>query len=441
MFEIELGRHRTCDGVTRRDFLRVGALSTFGLTLPGLLAAQADPAKPEKAKAKRDKACIVLWMNGGPSQIDTFDPKPEAPSDYRGPFGAIPTNLKGVYVSEHLPNLAKQMDKLSVLRSVTSPDATHETATHYLLTGYPFNPAIEYPAYGAVLAREKGFYGAMPPYALLGGYPFNHGSGGYMGAIYNPFLIDGDPNNPHFSVQDVSAPNGVDIVRLDRRRRLREALDNWQKNKDTAHKSAQTLDEFYARAYDLVTSPEAKKAFNLKDEPDKIRDAYGRNYFGQSCLLARRLVEAGVRCVTINFGGWDTHENNFNALKNHLLPPVDKGYAALLSDLHDRGMLDTTLVVWMGEFGRTPKINPSAGRDHWSGAISVCMGGGGVKTGQVVGSTNERSEYPKERPIRVEDVAATLYHALGVDTEKEYMSPQERPIKINYDGAPIPELL
>lgn len=438
MFEIELGKHKTCDGVTRRDFLSVGALSALGLTMPGILEARADSAK--KGDPKRDTACILLWMEGGPSQIDTFDPKPEISQDYRGPFGVVPTTHKGIYFSEHLPKLAKQTDKFSVLRSVTSPDGNHETATHYLLTGYPFNPAIEYPAYGSVVAREKGFQGAIPPYTFLGSLPFQHGTAGYMGAEYNPFMINGDPNDGNFSVRDVTPPNGLDIVRFDRRRLLRDALDNWQKDKEKAHKSVQTLDTFYTRAYDLVTSPAAKKAFNLKEEPDKLRDKYGRNRFGQSCLLARRLVEAGVRSISLNFGGWDTHENNFNSLKNYLLPPVDMGYAALLEDLKERGMLDSTLVVWMGEFGRTPKVNPSAGRDHWPGAISVCMGGGGVKVGQVVGSTNERSEYPKDRPIRVEDVAATIYKAMGVDSEKEYMSPQERPIKINYDGTPITEL-
>lgn len=444
MFDIKFDAHRTCDGVSRRDFLRVGALSAFGLSMPGILEAQAQNAKAAPGKfraAKRDVSIILLWMNGGPSHIDTFDPKPDAPQEIRGPFKAIPTNVAGAQVTEYMPKIAQQMDKLSVIRSVTSPDGNHETATHYLLTGYPFNPAIEYPAYGSVLAREKGYQHDLPPYVMMNGLPFNHGHGGYMGAIYNPFLLNGDPNDPNFSVRDVAPPGGVDVIRLDRRRMLRDALDDWQRDKERAPKAAQTMDEFYQRAYSLVTSPEAKKAFHLKEEPDKVREEYGRTHFGQSCLLARRLVEAGVRCVTINMGGWDTHENNFNAMKNGLLPPLDSGYAALLKDLHQRGMLDTTLVVWMGEFGRTPVVNASAGRDHWSGAISVCMGGGGVKTGVVVGSSNERAEYPKERPLRVEDVAATIYKALGVDYEKEYISPEDRPLKINYDGTPIKELI
>jgi len=436
MFDIQVGESMACDGISRRDFIRVGGLSALGLSLPGLLKANA-----ATAPGKKETACILLWMGGGPSHIDTFDPKPAAPADIRGAFGAIPTNVSGIQISEHLPKLAKQMDKFSIVRSVTSPDATHETATHYLLSGYPFNPAIEYPGYGSVVAREKGFQNGMPPYVMFGGMPNNHGGGGYMGAVYNPFIINGDPNNKDFSVEDVRPPNGVDTLRLDRRRMLRGALDDWQRDKETASKATETMDAFYSRAFDLVTSPVAKKAFNLKEEPDKLRDEYGRTTFGQSCLLARRLVESGIRCVSINFNGWDTHTDNFNSLKNSLLPPLDGGYAALLNDLKQRGMLDSTLVVWMGEFGRTPRVNSSAGRDHWPGAISVCLGGGGVKTGMVVGSSNERAEYPKDRPLRVEDVAATIYTAMGVNGDIEYMSPQQRPIKVNYDGTAIAELL
>ncbi len=437
MLDIETGTTQTCDGITRRQLMRVGALSAFGLSMPGLLKAHADDKTPAP---KQEMACILLWMGGGPSQIDTFDPKPNAPQEVRGAFKPIGTNIAGIQICEHLPTLAKQMDKFSIIRSVTSPDGNHETATHYLLTGYPFNPAVEYPAYGSVIAREKGYRNGLPPYTFMHGLPFNHGYGGYMGAAYNPFLIGGDTNDPNFSVRDVTAPNGVDVVRMDRRRLLRDSLDNWQKGKE-ASKAAQTMDEFTQRAYALITSPAAKKAFNLKDEPDKLRLEYGRNNFGQSCLLARRLVEAGVRCVTINMDGWDTHTDNFTALKDSRLPALDKGYATLLRDLTERGMLDTTLVVWMGEFGRTPVINASAGRDHWSQVFSVCMGGGGVKTGMTVGTSNERSEAPKDRPVRVEDIAATLYKAMGIDYEKEYMSPQERPFKINYDGTPLPELI
>lgn len=440
MFDFDLATHTDCDGVTRRDFLRVGGLTALGLTLPGML--QAAKAAPNRA-GQKDVSCILLWMGGGPSHIDTFDPKPDAPQEIRGEFNAIPTNVSGIRLSDKLPKLAQQMDKFSILRSVTSPDGTHETATHYLLTGYPFSPAVEYPGYGAVYAREKGAQNGMPPYVLFGGMQSlnGHGGGGYMGSVYNPFNIQGDPNQKNFSVQDVAPPNGVDMDRVARRRTILEELDTFERKTDRQQKLVQTMDEFYSQAYSLITSPVAKKAFDINHEDDKTRDLYGRNSFGQSCLLARRLVEAGVRFVTVNYGGWDTHENNFNSLKNNLLPTLDSGYAGLLQDLKQRGMLDSTLVVWMGEFGRTPKVNASAGRDHWPNAMCVCMGGGGVKTGMTVGTSNERAEVPKDRPIRVEDVAATVYKTLGVDYEKEYMSPQNRPFKVNYDGEPVKELL
>jgi hypothetical protein len=445
-----MANHRYCDGIRRRDLLQIGALSALGLTLPDWLrmqAAQADlspgpsPGRGGGARKPGEVACILLWMEGGPSHIDTFDPKPQAPQEIRGEFGVIPTKLKGIYLSEHLPKLAAQMEQFSILRSVTSPDGSHETATHYLLTGYPGNPAVSYPSYGSVIARERGYKNALPPYTFLGGLPFGYGGAGYMGAVYNPFTVGGDPGSKDFSVRDVTPPAGVVPARIDRRRAMLAALDSFQREVETEPKVIQAMDRFYERAYNLITSPIAKKAFDLGQEPDKLRDEYGRHRFGQSCLLARRLVEAGVQFVTINMTGWDTHENNFQSLKKSRLPELDQGYAALLKDLHDRGMLDHTLVVWMGEFGRTPKVNASAGRDHWPQAMSVCMGGGGVKTGIVVGESNERAEVPKERPIRVEDVAATIYQALGVDFRKEYESPQNRPLKINYDGEPIRELL
>jgi hypothetical protein len=441
--------HRCCDGIKRRDLLQIGALTALGLSLPDWLRARAEaapaarvgpPAPGGASGAKRDVACILLWMEGGPSHIDTFDPKPDAPREIRGEFGAIPTTVSGVRICQHLPKLAQQMQHYSILRSVTSPDGTHETATHYLLSGYPFTPAVSYPAYGSVVARERGYRNGLPPYAILGGLPFGYGGAGYMGAVYNPFNVGGNPNSKEFSVRDVSPPAGVTLERVDRRRAMLAALDTFQRQVERAA-AVQTMDAFYERAYGLITSPVAKKAFDLAEEPDALRDEYGRHTFGQSCLLARRLVEAGVQFVTINSGGWDTHEQNFTSLEKTRLPQLDQGYATLLRDLHDRGLLESTLVVWMGEFGRTPKVNASAGRDHWPNAMSVCMGGGGVKTGIVVGESNERAEVPKERPIRVEDVAATIYQALGIDYHKEYESPQNRPLKINYDGEPVRELL
>jgi len=437
MINIPTGYTTNCEGVTRREFIRIGALSFMGLSLPAFLRARAASAQT----SQRDVNCILLWMNGGPSHIDTFDPKPHAPQEIRGPFGAIKTNVPGIEICEHLPKLAQQQDKFSIIRSLTSPDSGHETATSYLLSGYKFNRSLTYPAYGSVVAREKGFQNGMPPYVLFGGLPFGYGGGGYMGDIYNPFQVSGDPNAASFSVRDVTPPAGVNLARIANRRDMLEIVDTFQRDTETAAKQVQTMDKFYERAYDLVTSPIAKKAFNLSLEPDKLRDEYGRHSFGQSCLMARRLIEAGVRFVTINMGGWDTHTDNFNALKNSRLPQVDSAYSALLKDLHQRGMLDSTLVIWMGEFGRTPKINNSAGRDHWGLSTVVCLGGGGIKTGMVYGRSDERAEGPADKACRVEDLAATIYRALGIDYRKEYREPQGRPVKINYDGEVLEELL
>jgi Protein of unknown function (DUF1501) len=432
MFEITTGRHRTCDGITRRDALRVGALGFFGLTLPNVLQLQA------RADDARDVNCILLWLNGGPSHIDMFDPKPDAPAEIRGEFGVVETNVKGTRISDQLPRLAKQADRYSILR-VTSPDSGHETATSYLLSGYKFTPSVVYPAYGSVVAREKGFRNGLPPYAHLGGLPFGYGTAGYMGSVYNPFEISGDPNSKKFSVRDVTPPGGVDLARIERRRNVLTAIDDYQRKAETA-RPIRTMDEFYARAYDLVTSPVAKKAFNLQEEPEKLRDEYGRHTFGQSCLLARRLIEAGVRFVTVNDGGWDTHTDNFRSLRNSRLPQLDAGYAALVKDLHERGMLANTLVICMGEFGRTPRVNSSAGRDHWGQAMFVTMGGGGVKTGVTVGETDANAEMPKDRPTTVEDVAATIYRAIGIDTNKAFLTSDGRPIKIADGGTPVEEL-
>jgi len=442
MLDLTTGHTRNCEGVVRRDFLRLGGLTAFGLSLPALLRAQAARAN----ESRKDTACIVLWMDGGPSHIDTFDPKPNAPTEITGPMKAISTNVPGIQISEWLPKLAQVQDKFSIVRSLTSPDASHGTANHYLLTGYKFTPTISYPTYGAVLSKERGLMTptGMPTNLAMGPYPLNNGGGtfaGYLGTMYNPFNLNGDPNVKTFSVQDVSPPGGMAAERVTWRRGMLEALDKFQRDVELKASAVKAVDKFYENAFSLVTSPSAKKAFDLSQEPDKLRDDYGRNTFGQSCLLARRLVESGVRFITLTRGGWDTHTDNFTALKNSRLPEIDQGYSALLRDLASRGMLDSTLVIWMGEFGRTPKVNTSAGRDHWSESLVVTLGGGGLKTGIAVGESDEQAERPKDKPYRVEDLAATIYTALGVDTEREFFAADSRPLKVNYDGAPIAELL
>lgn len=430
---------RTCDGITRRNLLKVGAISFLGLTLPEFLALRADAAETKapakKGKSPKDVSVILLWMGGGPSHVDTWDPKPNADTSIKGPFEAIETNVPGIFIGQHLPRLAREMDKMAIIRSCSHGDGAHERAQHYMQTGYLPLPTMEFPSYGSVIANEKGITNNLPPYVtMLGG---SEGMGaGFLGGSLNPFNA-GNPAEGNYKVQDLTLPSGVTSARLERRRRLLGAIDSLKNSKSDAVKS---MDTFVDRAYGLITSKESQQAFEIGKEDVKLRDEYGRSGFGQSCLLARRLVSAGVRFVTITMGGWDTHTGNFNALQNGLLPDLDRGFSTLLRDLSQRGMLDTTLVVWMGEFGRTPMVNAMMGRDHWPNALSVVMAGGGIKGGQVIGSTDERGMGPAQHPLKVEDMAASLYHAVGLDPNKEYVTPTGRPIRLANDGTIVREL-
>jgi hypothetical protein len=443
MLDLFTGRSLDCTGLSRRAFLRVGGLSALGLGLPAFLRLR-HLAAAEGTPDRKTVNCILLWMQGGPSHHDTFDPKPDAPAEVRGEFATIPTTLSGVRIAEHLPLLACQTDKFSIIRGHDPKNGSHGTADHLMMSGHKFNASLPFPCYGSVVAKERGYKDGMLPFVQLGrniDRRFNGGIAGFLGDTYNPFEVGEDPNAAAFKVRDLGISGDAERTRLERRYAMLTELDRYEQHVEAAAQTVKARDVFYEKAHGLITSPLARRAFDVEQEDVRVRDGYGRNTFGQSCLLARRLVEAGVPFVTINQGGWDTHENNFKELKKSRLPELDQGYATLLKDLHARGMLDHTLVLWMGEFGRTPKVNASAGRDHWPNAMCVCMGGGPVKRGIVVGETNERAEVPKERPIRVEDVAATIYQALGVDFHKEYESPQNRPIKINYDGEPIREVL
>ena len=440
MFELSHGSHRSCDGVRRRDVLRVGALSALGLSLPGFLRARAEAATgPDK-----DVSCILLWLQGGISHIDSFDPKPEAPAEVRGEFGVIPTNVPGIDLCDPLPTLARHQDKYSILRSLNPKNGSHGVADAYMLTGHPFNPAITYPAYGSVIAREKGDRNRMPPYVQVGtsiDQKFGGGVAGFLGDQYNPFVLPGDASNPNFTVRDVSLTGGLDRDRFERRMRVLDAVDTWQSKFEASVPTVEAAETFYQKAYSLITAPQAKKAFDLGAEDPRLRDRYGRNSLGQGCLLARRLIDSGVRFVTVTDGGWDTHEKNFTALKDRLLPRLDSALSALLQDLSDRGRLDSTLVVTLSDFGRTPKINPSAGRDHWSTAGVALLGGGGIAPGRAVGRTNALGEQPTESPYYTEDLAATVYHCLGVPLDTTHQTPDGRPVQVNYDGKLIRELV
>jgi uncharacterized protein (DUF1501 family) len=438
-----------CDGINRRDFLRVGAAGVLGieLSLPALLARQARAsASPD---SKRDVSVIWVFLKGGMSTIDTFDLKPDAPSDIRGEFKPIPSRIPGVHVCELLPKIAGQMDKFSLVRAFGHRNSDHGPADHYMLTGYHpiagFNPNLkpnnQYPSVGSIIGHKLGPRSSVPPYVCL---PIMHASAGsaFLGPSAVPFVIEADPSAPSFSVPDLAPPMALDVSRLSARRELLARVDRYQQSAEVkANSAARSVSVFAQKAFDLMTSPAAKKAFDIAQEPEKLRDEYGRHTLGQSCLMARRLVEAGVRCVMIDHSNWDTHNDNFTIMKTQLLPKFDSAISALFRDLADRGLLDSTLVIVSGEFGRTPRINKDAGRDHWSKCFTLAIGGGGIHGGRVVGTSDAWAQEPAENPYGPEDLAATLYHLLGIDPKGEVRTPEGRPIALSNGGRIIRELV
>ena len=444
-----------CDGLKRRDVLRLGVGGAFGygLTLSEILAARArgesGAGESTTKAATKDVSLIVLFLKGGLSTIDTFDLKPLAPAEFRGQFRPIDTNVPGIQIGEHLPLVARELDKFSLIRSFGHRNSSHGDADHYMLTGYHpvagFNPTItpnnQRPAHGAVISRTLGARGSVPPYVCL---PQMHPSAGsaYLGAAAAPFAIEANPAAPDFAVPDLAPPVDLPADRLDERRELLARIDRYRRAHETlANRGAAALDVFRQKAIDLMTSGEAKRAFDLAAEPETLRDRYGRTTLGQSCLMARRLVEAGVRCVTIEHTNWDTHDNNFVVLTRDLLPSLDSGMSALFADLAERGMLESTIVLVTGEFGRTPRINGNSGRDHWGPSFTVMLGGGGVQGGRVIGESDARAEKPARDPHGPEDLAATLYHLLGIDAQMEFHTPEGRPMKIASDGRLIRGLI
>ena len=438
---------RFCDGVHRRDLLKVGVAGLFGmgLGLPEILQLQA-AAPPTK---RRDVSLIYVFLHGGVSTIDTFDMKPDAPAEFRGEFKPIRSSVPGLDVCEHLPRVSKEMHRLSLVRSFRHHNSDHGAADHYMLTGYfpgaGFNPTVvpnnQRPAFGSIVAKKLGPRGSVPPYVCL---PKHHPSFGsaYLGAAAAPFVIDADPNAPDFAVPDVVPPLSLPAKRLADRKRILAEVDRFRGSAEVmANPHAQTVSVFQKKAFDLMSSPAARKAFDIHAEPDRLRDAYGRNTPGQSCLMARRLVEAGVRCVTIDHSNWDTHDSTFATLKGNLLPWFDAGVSTLFADLADRGLLDSTLVVITGEFGRTPRINKNAGRDHWGPAFTVALGGGGIKGGVVVGKSDPRAEKPASDPYGPEDLAATICSLMGIDSKDEFHTPDGRPIAIVSGGRVMRELV
>lgn len=442
MLKIEGKTHRTCDGVSRRSFLQVGSLGIGALTLPNLLRYQAQAA--ESGRPANKKSVILVWLAGGPSHLDMYDLKPHAPAEFRGEFSPMRTNVSGIEISEHLPLQAGIMDKLAIVRSAFHTNGGHGMGSQWMLTGY--QPTLEvnnniYPAIGSIVAKTNGPNDpALPAYVNLPN-ALSFGKAAYLGASYNPFCPESDPNSDGFQVRNLKLPGRVDLARLEERRGLLDSLDHIRRDIDL-NGDIEGLDTFYRDALQMVTNDKAIKAFDIKQEDTKLREAYGRNDLGQSCLLARRLVEAGVTFVAIQAGGgWDTHGDNFKQLKDNLLPKYDRAVTSLVQDLFDRGMQNDVLVISFGEFGRTPRINPGAGRDHWPGAMSVLYAGGGLKMGQVIGATSDKAEYPITKPYSPGCVLSTMYHTLGIDFKRPFYDSGKRPLPILSEGQPIEELI
>jgi uncharacterized protein (DUF1501 family) len=455
MIRLDASRPVTfCDGLSRRDFLHAGAIAPLGLTLPAFQRAKAGLAGQDD-----DVNCIMLFLVGGPSQIDTFDPKPKAPAEVRGPFSPVQTNVPDIQISEIFPKTAKHADKFSIIRSVYhTATAVHDTGHQMMQTGRLFTGGVEHPHVGCALGYLKGGRGELPAHVLLprpigrtgGNLPHGH-TAGYLGKPYDPFILNADPNAPNFKVPDLLPPDYISGIRAERRQKLREAVDG---STDAFEKSpaAKQLDDNFALAYKLMSSAKAREAFALEKEPEKMKDRYGRTRFGQSCLMARRLVEAGVRFVTVNMFEtvfdeitWDIHGSkpftDIQEMSKLVAPNFDTAFTALLEDLAERGLLSKTMVVALGEFGRTPKVNPAGGRDHHPGVWSILIGGGPIQGGRVIGESDELGYAPKGRPVTPAEVAATLYKGLGLDPHRELPGPQNRPIPLaDYSVKPINEL-
>ncbi len=436
-----------CDGLRRRDFLQLGVGS---LGLAGMLQARAlaGPALSRGSARPGDRVnCIMIWLDGGPSHYETFDPKPDAPVEIRGALDTIPTAVPGLRFSEAVPELAKVADKVTVVRSICHKDPNHGGGNHYMMTGARTPVPVAcgasvtfHPSFGSVVSYQRGLRHGLPAYVSL---PRVSRSGGpnFLGGKNAPFVISGNPQDKSFQVRDVVLPADISEGRAASRRELRASLDRMRRHTDRlAEDPAVNFDQYFQQGLDLVLSPSAQAAFDLGREDAKVRDAYGRHDFGQRLLLARRLVEVGVSWLTVYSGGWDHHTKLFDAYRGEQVRKMDQGVAALINDLDARGLLDTTLVLLLGEFGRTPKVNKDAGRDHWPHAMSVLMAGAGVPRGQVVGATDAKGYHASENIYRPEDFAASVYTKMGVDHAQMLHTNTGRPVQLVNNGRLIKEV-
>lgn len=446
MLRVEVGKdiRSFCDGISRRHALRLGSTSLLGgLSLPTLLERQANAGSGRQIKAK---SCLFIFLEGGPPHQDMWDPKPEAPVEIRGPFPPIATNVPGTFITDQLPRCAKIADKYTILRSHSHRDNGHSTGYHYVMTGRRStfadgdNPVPNndyFPSVGSIVSRELGPRGKLPPYINLP-HPMAGGGPGFYGAEHAPFVIESDPTQPDFEVKDLKPISGLSSRRLTTRQKLLAGVEKLERD---ATGRAKVMSTYYEKAQSLVTSPEAKQAFDIQSEPDKVRERYGYTQIGQSVLLGRRLVEAGCRFVGVDAPGWDVHFNCFPSLRTDLIPYADRAFSAVVTDLEERGLLDETLVVMMGEMGRTPRVNASAGRDHWSMAQTVIFAGGGVKPGQIIGATDKQAAYPTSDPVSVNDLLYTIHSLMGIDPTRHYLGPLGRPVPLTDGGRFIDALV
>ncbi|MEZ5384567.1 MAG: DUF1501 domain-containing protein [Prosthecobacter sp.] len=427
-------------GASRRDFLYVGMLGGIGLTLPDLLRLQAAPVMPEVESFKAVADSVIhIYLPGGMAQHESWDPKPFASPEYRGPFAPIKTSIPGEYVGGQFTNIAKIMNKLTVIRSMTHGEAAHERGTHNMFTGYRPSPAIKFPSFGSIVSHEMGSRNNLPPYVVVPNMVAPEQGTGYMSSAYGPFALGSDPADKGFTVRDLLTPKDVDAKRFDRRRNLLGTVDEHFKSVEKSD-AINAMDSFYQSAYGLISSQKAREAFDLTKETDKLRDEYGRNQAGQRFLLARRLVEAGVRMVSVTYGSWDHHSNIKGSFERQA-PSFDQAFARLIRDLDERGMLKRTLVMVSSEFGRTPKINGTNGRDHWPRVFSVAMAGGGMKEGYVHGASDALGGEPDRDAVGPEDMAKTMYRLLGINAEKRIVADGSRPIDIVNGGRILTEAL